>query len=217
MDDFTGFKTATAEKLTHAVTVMDPFHVLRFAGHALDHWHKGDPLYTARRTPHTLADLLTGRQQDRPSRLFATDAHVEVETTCAIYQRMITAYHEPDKTRCRHTMQHLLIDSLSHGVPGVADRGRHAPPHPPEAGRRRPGLLRQTRHRQQTDRGDQRTSRAPTRLRHRLPQPHKLHRHIKAGDPLLSVPLCPRRDHCSVSGSGWLIGPAGAASRMVPS
>jgi transposase len=58
MDGFTGFKTAAAEELPDAVTVMDPFHVVRLAGDALDrcrrrvqqaiHGHrgrKGDPLY----------------------------------------------------------------------------------------------------------------------------------------------------------------------------
>ncbi len=36
MDGFTGFKTATSEELPDAVAVMDPFHVVRLAGHALD-------------------------------------------------------------------------------------------------------------------------------------------------------------------------------------
>jgi transposase len=36
MDGFTGFKTATAEELPDAVAVMDPFHVVRLAGEALD-------------------------------------------------------------------------------------------------------------------------------------------------------------------------------------
>jgi transposase len=36
MDGFTGFKTAAAEELPDAVTVMDPFHVVRLAGDALD-------------------------------------------------------------------------------------------------------------------------------------------------------------------------------------
>ncbi len=36
MDGFTGFKTATTEKLPDATTVMDPFHVVRLAGDALD-------------------------------------------------------------------------------------------------------------------------------------------------------------------------------------
>jgi transposase len=36
MDGFTGFKIATAEGLPDAVAVMDPFHVVRLAGDALD-------------------------------------------------------------------------------------------------------------------------------------------------------------------------------------
>jgi len=64
MDGFTGFKTAAAEELPDAVAVMDPFHVVRLAGDALDqcrrrvqhtlHGHRGrkhDPLYRARRNP----------------------------------------------------------------------------------------------------------------------------------------------------------------------
>lgn len=75
MDGFTGFKTATTEELPDAVAVMDPFHVVRLAGEALDkcrrraqqaiHGHRGmknDPLYSARRTLHTGADRLTNRQ-----------------------------------------------------------------------------------------------------------------------------------------------------------
>jgi transposase len=94
MDGFTGFKTATAEELPDAVAVMDPFHVVRLAGDALDrcrrrvqqaiHGHRGmknDPLYSARRTLHTGADLLTDKQTDRLAALFDDDAHVEVEAT----------------------------------------------------------------------------------------------------------------------------------------
>jgi len=108
MDGFTGFKTATTEELPDAAAVMDPFHVVRLAGDALDrcrrriqqaiHGHRGrkdDPLYRARRTLHTGADLLTDN-----------------------YQRMIAAYREPDRTRGRELMA-KLIDSLSHGVPAA--------------------------------------------------------------------------------------------------
>jgi len=128
-DGFTGFKTATAEELPDAVAVMDPFHVVRLAGDALDrcrrrvqqaiHGHRGmknDPLYSARRTLHTGADLLTDKQTDRLAALFADDAHVEVEATWGIYQRMIEAYREQDRGRGRELMV-KLIDSISHGVP----------------------------------------------------------------------------------------------------
>ena len=112
MDGFTGFKTATTEELPDAVAVMDPFHVVRLAGDALDecrrrvqqaiHGHRGrknDPLYSARRTLHTGADLLTDKQAQRLTDLFAADEHVEVEATWGIYQRMIAAYREPDRSR----------------------------------------------------------------------------------------------------------------------
>ena len=72
MDGFTGFKTATTEELPDATPVLDPFHVVRLAGDALDqcrrrvqqtlHGHRGraaDPLYRARRMLHTGLDLLT--------------------------------------------------------------------------------------------------------------------------------------------------------------
>jgi transposase len=112
---------------------MDPFHVVRLAGDALNrcrrrvqqrmYGHRGrakDPLYRARRTLHTGADLLTDKQTERLTRLFAIDvhgdAHVEVEATWGVYQAMITAYREPDRTKARALMT-TLIDTVSRGVP----------------------------------------------------------------------------------------------------
>jgi len=77
---------------------------------------KGDPLYAARRTPHTGSDLLTDKQRQLLTALFADDEHVEVEATWGIYQHMIAAYREPDRKRGRELMQQL-IDSISHSVP----------------------------------------------------------------------------------------------------
>ena len=129
MDGFTGYKTAAAEEVPDAVAVMDPFHVTRLAGDALDlcrrrvqqttsghRGRKGDPLYAARRTLHTGSDLLTDKQRHRLEALFAGDEHVQVEATWGIYQRMIAAYRQPDRTRGRELMQ-KLIDSVSRGVP----------------------------------------------------------------------------------------------------
>jgi transposase len=135
MDGFTGFKTAAVEELPDVVTVMDPFHVTRLAGEALDECRrrvqqaicghrgrKGDPLYSAQRTLHTGADLLTDKQIDRLAALFDPDvngdAHVEVEATWGIYQRMIAAYREPDRARGRELLQQL-IDSVSCLVPAA--------------------------------------------------------------------------------------------------
>lgn len=131
MDGFTGFKTATAEELPQAVAVMDPFHVVRLAGDALDdcrrrvqqntrghRGRKGDPLYSARRTLHTGTALLTEKQTQRLDALFDGDTHVEVEATWAVYQAMITAYREPDRAHGRAKMRQL-IDSLATGVPAA--------------------------------------------------------------------------------------------------
>ena len=131
MDGFTGFKTAAAEELPDAVAVMDPFHVVRLAGDALDQCrrriqqaicgHRGrknDPLYAARRTLHTGADLLTDKQKTRLHALFATDEHVQVEATWGVYQRMIAAYRESDRKKGRELMS-KLIASLTRGVPSA--------------------------------------------------------------------------------------------------
>jgi transposase len=131
MDGFTGYKTAAAEEVPDAVAVMDPFHVTRLAGDALDlcrrrvqqdtcghRGRKTDPLYAARRTLHTGSDLLTDKQKQRLDVLFAADEQVQVEATWGIYQRMIAAYREPDRTRGRELMR-KLINSVSHGVPAA--------------------------------------------------------------------------------------------------
>lgn len=129
MDGFTGFKTAAAEELPDAVPVMDPFHVIRLAGDALENCRrrvqhdvfgrrgmKSDPLYQARRTLLTGAGLLTEKQQARLNALFDDERHVEVEATWGIYQDMITAYREKDRALGRFFLQHT-IDRISAGVP----------------------------------------------------------------------------------------------------
>ena len=131
MDGFTGFKTATTEELPEATAVMDPFHVVRLAGDALDqcrrriqqelHGHRGraqDPLYRARRTLHTGADLLTPRQQARLDALFTGDDHVQLEATYGVYQQLVAAYRDPDRANGRARME-ALIASISSGVPGA--------------------------------------------------------------------------------------------------
>jgi len=129
MDGFTGFKTATAEQLPDAVAVMDPFHVAALAGDALDRCRQrvqqdtrghrgrtGDPLYGIRRVLRTGAELLTDKQRTRLDAVFADDRHVEVQTTWAIYQRIIAAYRDPDRAAAK-TQLRRAIDSISTGVP----------------------------------------------------------------------------------------------------
>ena len=203
MDGFSGFKTATTEELPDAVTVMDPFHVVRLAGNALDECrrrvqlatcgHRGrktDPLYRRRRTLHTGADLLTDKQKARLAALFAVDAHAEVEATWTMYQRTVAAYRDPDRKKGR-TMMAALITTLSTGVPKPLQElitlGRTLKKRAADvlAYFDRPG-----------------TSNGPTeaingRLEHLrgfrpgLPQPHQLHRQIAAGNRRIQTPTTP--------------------------
>jgi hypothetical protein len=161
MDGLTGFTTATTEELPDAVTVMDPFHVVRLAGDALDrcrrriqqiiHGHPGrkdDPLYRARRTLHTGADLHTDKPKDRLLALLAADEHVQAEATLD-----------------GRTLKQRGDDVLAYSGPA--------------------------RHEQRADRGDQWTTRAPPRLGTRIPQPHQLHRQITARVRRLQTPTTP--------------------------
>lgn len=129
MDGFTGFKTAAAEELPDAAPIMDPFHVIRLAGDALENCRRrvqrdvfgrrgrtGDPLYRVRRTLLTGEGLLTEKQHARLEEVFADQRHVEVEATWGVYQDMITAYRETDRGLGRFFLQHT-IDRISAGVP----------------------------------------------------------------------------------------------------
>jgi transposase len=50
--------------------------------------------------------------------LFASDGHVEVEVTWAVYQQMITAYRHSDRSQGRQPLTDL-ITALHHGVPAA--------------------------------------------------------------------------------------------------
>lgn len=84
---------------------MDPFHVVSLAASKLDECRRriqraitgrrgraGDPLYRARRTLHTGADLLTDTQAKRLEALFADDRQAVVQASWGVYQRLIPAY-----------------------------------------------------------------------------------------------------------------------------
>ena len=134
MDGFTGFKTAAHEELPAAVPVLDPFHVVKLAGDALDecrrrvqqelHGHRGrkdDPLFRARRVLHTGEDLLTAKQQTRIDALFTVEDHLPVAVTWSVYQRMVAAYRHKDR-KVGKEMMVALIASIGRGVPaGLAE------------------------------------------------------------------------------------------------
>ena len=133
MDGFTRFKTATTEELPDAVPVMDPFHVVRLAGERPGPLPTPRPAEPARPPRPGEGPALPGpahtahrrepahRQADRPAHgtvrpVVHGDEHVEVEATWGVYQRMIAAYREPNRTRGRELMV-TLIESVSRGVP----------------------------------------------------------------------------------------------------
>jgi transposase len=129
MDGFTGFKTAAAEVVPDAVAVMDPFHVVALVGDALDRCRQrvqqqtcghrgrtGDPLYGIRRVLRTGADLLTDKQKTRLTAVFADERHVEVEATWGIYQRIVTAYRNPDRAAGKAELK-KIITTISNAVP----------------------------------------------------------------------------------------------------
>ena len=108
---------------------MDPFHVASLAGDKLDQCRRriqraiagrrgraGDPLYRARRTLLTGADLLTDTQARRLQALFADERYVPVTESWGVYQRLIQAYRTDEAGLGKYLMQRL-IDSLRQAVP----------------------------------------------------------------------------------------------------
>ena len=112
-----------------AVAVMDPFHVVALAGEKLDktrqrvqqettgrRGRKDDPLYRARRTMRSGADILTDKQNQRLSDLFADERMAAVETTWSVYQTIVAAYRDTDKHRGKRALSRL-IDKIRAAVP----------------------------------------------------------------------------------------------------
>ena len=195
MDGFTGFKSAAAEELPDARAVMDPFHVVRLAGDALDecrrriqqelHHRRGratDPLYKARRMLHTRSCLLTPRQQHQLADLFASDCHVALEVTWSVYQNIIDSYR-PNASRNQHTDLHARTQG--------SDRAHHAGQNAQTQSRRHLGLLRSSPHQQRSYRSHQRPPRTPTRIRTRIPKPQPLHHPSTPRNRRIQTPTTP--------------------------
>jgi hypothetical protein len=60
--------------------------------------------------------MLTDKQADQLTQLLAAEAHVEVEATWGVYQRMIDAYRAPDRAQGRRLMQ-AVIELVNQNVP----------------------------------------------------------------------------------------------------
>jgi transposase len=140
MHGFAGYKTAAADAVPDAVTVMDPFHVVALAGVKLDlirqriqqqtlgrRGNTGDPLYGIRHIARTRLHLLSTRQYQRLSSVLHADEHLAVRLAWVIYQKIIAAYADPNRRRGKTAMTRL-IDSIRRGVPAalgeIAQLGR---------------------------------------------------------------------------------------------
>jgi len=66
----------------------------------------------------TGVELLTDRQHARLTAVFASEAHVEVEATWNIYQRIVAAYRNRDRRTARTELE-KVITAVSHSVPAA--------------------------------------------------------------------------------------------------
>lgn len=128
MDGFTGYKTAAAETLPEAITVMDPFHVVALAGTALDKCRQriqqatlgrrgktGDPLYGIRKTLRTGKEYVTEKQQAKLDAAFENTDHDPVQQTWEMYQQIMAAYRNPNRAQAKQDLM-AVINSISTGV-----------------------------------------------------------------------------------------------------
>ena len=130
MDGFTGFKTAAAEELPEAHAVMEP-SPWRPAGRRRPGPRQASasnrrPQDTAATpgTPCTECDApctpawtsSTCKQRTRLEAVFTEDHHAQVEARWNVYQKIVGAYRNPDRTAGRTQLAHL-IDAIHTGVP----------------------------------------------------------------------------------------------------
>nr|WP_141847216.1 ISL3 family transposase [Humibacillus xanthopallidus] len=138
LDPFRGYKNAIDDQLQDAVAVLDAFHVVKLAGHAVDevrrrvqqeiHGHRGrknDPLYRIRNILHAGAEHLTERQQARLSAAIAADErHDEVWVAYQCAQQVRSAYHQASHARGRVVAEKILASFTSCPIPEIARLGR---------------------------------------------------------------------------------------------
>ena len=128
MDGFSGFKSSAADELPDAVPVMDVLHVVRLAGRL---WITAGGAFSSKRA--AIADgreipciLLGGRCIPGPTCSPRSNVHalkscsplirmLKWKRAGSVYQRMVAAYREPDRTKGREPVR-AMIDSVSRGV-----------------------------------------------------------------------------------------------------
>ncbi len=135
LDPFRGYKNAIDDKLADATAVLDAFHVVALAGHAVDEVRRrvqqetlghrgrsGDPLYGIRNILRCAAERLTDKQQARLAAAIAADERhdaVHVAWQCAQQVRAAYAHPEdlaegpPDRRAGRRRLPHCPIPEIA--------------------------------------------------------------------------------------------------------
>ena len=138
LDPFHGYKNAIDDKLADAVAVLDAFHVVALAGHAVDevrrrvqqeiHGHRGrsgDPLYGIRNLLRCGAERLTDRQTNRLTTAIEADArHLEVFVAWQCAQRVRAVYHTKDPAQGRTLAEQIVAGFPSCPIPEIARLGK---------------------------------------------------------------------------------------------
>ncbi len=138
LDPFRGYKNAIDDKLADATAVLDAFHVVALAGHAVDEVRRrvqqetlghrgrsGDPLYGIRNVLRCAAERLTDKQQARLAAAIAADERhdaVHVAWQCA--QKVRAAYAHPDTSKGRELAEQVVDGFPSCPIPEIARLGR---------------------------------------------------------------------------------------------
>ena len=201
MDGFTGFKTAAAEELPDAVDGDGPVPCREAGGDALDEGRRvqrDDSGDAGGRRIRSTRPVASSHRSGAAHREAAGPPRGAVRRRAACRGRGDLGHLPADGHRLPGTDRNLgkfvmqqLIDSLTSGLPGRFVELRKLGRTLEAARRRHPRVLRPARHQQRAYRGDQRTARAPPRLRPGLPEPHELHRAESARSRRIQTPPTP--------------------------
>jgi transposase len=138
LDPFHGYKNAIDDRLQDAIAVVDAFHLVKLAGHAVDEVRRrvqqetlghrgrsGDPLYGIRNILRCGQDRLTERQRARLDRAITADErHEEVHVAWQAVQRLRSVFHQDTPEQGRRIAEHVVTSFPSCPIPEIARLGR---------------------------------------------------------------------------------------------
>jgi transposase len=134
LDPFHGYKNAIDDQLQDAIAVVDAFHLVKLAGHAVDEVRRrvqqetlghrgraGDPLYGIRNILRCGQDRLTDRQRARLDRAITADErHEEVHVAWQAVQQLRSVFHQDTPAAGRRIAEHVLASFPSCPIPEIA-------------------------------------------------------------------------------------------------